>query len=120
VRRNIRVIGVSVSTLSENGIFGVDLRSILSVHLSVVYELLARIADPTSQSNCYFLRALAYVFLVYRELLMEQRLRTRRVLLDEFEGIGLILVVEHDEFVGVGLIVHVVDGVLEAVDEWLD
>ena len=48
MRWNIWVICVSVAALSENRVLSVDLRSILSVHLGIVYELLSRIADPAS------------------------------------------------------------------------
>ena len=42
------------------------------------------------------------------------------MLLDEFEWVGLVVILKHDEFVGVRLLVHIVDSVLEPIDEGLD
>jgi hypothetical protein len=117
---NVWVVRISVASLSENWVIGVDLGSILPVHLGVVNELLARIAHSISQPNCYFLRALAYVFLINRQLLMEQWLWTSWVLLDEFEWVGLVVILEHDELVGILRFINIVYGVLEPVNKWLD
>ena len=48
VRWNIWVIRVSVASLSENRVLSIDLWGILTVHLGIVYKLLARIADSAS------------------------------------------------------------------------
>ena len=40
--------------------------------------------------------------------------------MDEFEWVGLVVILEHDELVGILRFINIVDGVLEPVDEWLD
>ena len=112
VRGNIGIIRIPISSLSENRIFCIDLWCILSIHLCIINELLAWIANTTSHANCYFLWTLAYVFLVNCQFLTGQGLRTSRMLLNKFECVWLILIVEHYEFVRVRLVIDFVYSLL--------
>ena len=40
--------------------------------------------------------------------------------MDEFEWVGLVVILEHDELVGILRFINIVDGVLEPVNKWLD
>ena len=42
------------------------------------------------------------------------------MLLDKFEWVGLVLIVQHDELVGSCLIVNIINSVLESIYKWFD
>ena len=42
------------------------------------------------------------------------------MLLDEFEWVGLVVVLKHNELIWILRLVNIVDRVLQPVDEWLD
>ena len=42
------------------------------------------------------------------------------MLLDEFEWVGLVVVLKHNELIWILRLVNIIDRVLQPVDEWLD